>query len=278
MKASARSAASYEDTPGRSIVALQKLSLQHDQELRELAEALTDLWLAPKSLKAVKAGLEAGADYMEEVKKRGRGHGLGAPYTHVAAAFVEALTAEAEGQPKQVLTTFRAHVAARQETVTGCFGAFRVKEASSTEETPAAQRKAKVTMTFNSLGVINNEGGRGRGNVGRRARGQARETSTRPNTERERSREVSGSRSKDRIGENSGETVARPAVCSAEVIERLRIMARSSVDADVGQCRKEQTVVPRRCCAVAAAGTETPAREASCCRALPRRSGQPRPC
>ena len=118
MKASARSAASYEDTPGRSIVALQKLSLQHDQELGELAGALTDFWLAPKSLKAVKAGLEAGADYMEEVKKRGRRHGLGAPYTHVAAAFVEALTAEAEGQPKQVLTTFMAHVAARQETVT----------------------------------------------------------------------------------------------------------------------------------------------------------------
>ena len=38
----------------------------------------------------------AGADYMEEVEKRGRGHGLGAPYTHVAAAFVEALAVEAE--------------------------------------------------------------------------------------------------------------------------------------------------------------------------------------
>ena len=110
MKASARSAA-------------------HDQELRELAGALTDFWLAPKSLKAVKAGLEAGADYMEEVKKRGRRHWLGSPYTHVAAAFVEALTAEVEGQPKQVLTTFMVLVAARQETVTECFGAFRVKEA-----------------------------------------------------------------------------------------------------------------------------------------------------
>ena len=129
MKASARSAASYEDTLGRPIVALQKLILKHDQELRELADTLTDLWLAPKSLKAVKAGLEAGANYMDEVKKRGRGHGPGAPYTHVAAAFVEALAAEAEGQPKQVLTTFMAHVAARQETVTECFGAFRVKEA-----------------------------------------------------------------------------------------------------------------------------------------------------
>ena len=32
MRASARSAASYEDSPGRSIVALQKLSLKHDQK------------------------------------------------------------------------------------------------------------------------------------------------------------------------------------------------------------------------------------------------------
>ena len=72
IKASARSAASYEDTLARSIVALRKLSLKHDQEIRELAGALTDFWLAPKSLQPVKAGMEAGADYMEEVKKRGR--------------------------------------------------------------------------------------------------------------------------------------------------------------------------------------------------------------
>ena len=135
MRASATSAASYEDSLGRSIVTLQKLSLKHDQEIRELAGALTDFWLAPKTLRAVVAEMEAGADYMEEVKKRGRGHGLGAPYTHVAAAFVEALAVEAEGAPKQVLTTFMALVVAREETVTECFGAFRVKEAYSADET-----------------------------------------------------------------------------------------------------------------------------------------------
>ena len=55
MKASARSAASYEDTLGKSIVALQKLFLKHHQDMRELAGTLTDFWLAPKSLKAVTA-------------------------------------------------------------------------------------------------------------------------------------------------------------------------------------------------------------------------------
>ena len=114
MRASARSAASYEDSQGRSIVALQKMSLKHDEEIRELAGTLTDFWLTPKTLQAVTAGMEAGAHYMEEVKKRGRGHGLRAPYTHVAAALVEALAVEAEGAPKQVLTTFMALAAARR--------------------------------------------------------------------------------------------------------------------------------------------------------------------
>ena len=105
-------------------------------ELKARPGHARDFWLAS----TVTAGLEA------------EGHGLGAPYTHVAAAFVEARTAEAEGALKQVLTTFMAHVAERQETVIECFGAFRVKKADSAEEPPAAQRRAKVTMTFNALG------------------------------------------------------------------------------------------------------------------------------
>ena len=44
-------------------------------------------------------------------------------------------------------------VAERKETVTECFGAFRVKEAYSAEETPAAQ----VTMSFNALGLLKKE-------------------------------------------------------------------------------------------------------------------------
>ena len=48
-KAFARSAAFFEDTLGKSIVAPQKLSLEHDQDTRELAEALTDFWLGSRS-------------------------------------------------------------------------------------------------------------------------------------------------------------------------------------------------------------------------------------
>ena len=58
-----------------------------------------------------------------------------------------------------MLTTFTAHVAERQATVIECFGAFRVKETYSADEPPAAQRKAKVTMTFDATGVIKIQGG-----------------------------------------------------------------------------------------------------------------------
>ena len=67
---------------------------------------------------------------------------------------------------------------------------------------PATQRKAKVTMTSNAL------------NAERRARGKGRAPSHRPNV---------------RAGASGGEAAARPAECSAEVIKRLRVMARPSL-------------------------------------------------
>ena len=105
-----------------------------------------------------------------------------------------------------MLTTFMALVAVRQETVTECFGAFRVKEAYSAEETPAAQRKAKVTMTLNAPGVLKNQGGG--------AAMQEEGLEVRDVTELARSVE---------------KQLRDPAVCSSEVMERLRIMARSCV-------------------------------------------------
>ena len=121
LKASARSAASHEDTLGRSIVALQKLSLKPRPGNPRARWCAHTLLARAQVTASSDGGMEARTGYMEEVKKRERGHGLGAPCTHVAAAFVEALTVEAEGAPKQVLTTFMALVAVRHETVTECF-------------------------------------------------------------------------------------------------------------------------------------------------------------
>ena len=165
MKASARLAASYEDALGRSIVALQKLSLKHDQEIRELAGAPGGFWLGPKTLQAVKAGMEAGADNTEEAKKRGRGHGLRVPCTHVAATFVEALAVEAEGAPKQVPTTFMALVAARQDSdrapwsVQGQGGVLSGRNASSSAQSEGDDgvRRARSAQERGSV----------RGNAGR---------------------------------------------------------------------------------------------------------------
>ena len=74
MKASARSAATYEDTLGKSTVALKKADTKarpsHASSRGALASS--DFWFAPKSLKAVTVGLEAGADHTEEEEERTR--------------------------------------------------------------------------------------------------------------------------------------------------------------------------------------------------------------
>ena len=152
-----------------------------------------------------------------------------------------------------------------------------MKEAYSADETPAAQRKVKVTMTFNAPGVFKNEGGgAAMEEEGLEVRDVRRAIAQ--NAESERSRDGGGRSSEDRAGEVSGEAVARPAVCSAEVMERLRIMARSSVVAArmLANGERNRQLSRGGCCAVVAAGTGSPAREASCRRALPRRNGQPR--
>ena len=74
------------------------------------------------------------------------------------------------------------------------------------------------------------ERGRVRGKAEKRARGKGRKTSNRPDPESERGRD-GGAQGR---GQSS---VARPAVCTADVMDRLRITARTSVAAgeDAGQ-------------------------------------------
>ena len=211
MRASARSAASYEDSRGRSIVALQKLSLKHDQEIRELAGALTDFLLAPK---AVKAGMEAGVDCVEEVKKRGRGHGLGAPYTHVAAPFVGRGRGGAQASADDILGA-RSSEAVNSDRV---LWSVQGERGVLSERTPSSTAQGE-----------GDDGVQRARSAGRRARGKGCGASNRTDAESERGRDGSGRRSEDRAGEVSEEAVARPAVCTAEVMERLRMMARTSV-------------------------------------------------
>ena len=141
---------------------------------------------------------------------------------------MEALAVEAEEAPKQVLTTFMALVVARQGnsdrvlwSVQGERGIISGRNPSSAAqgEGDDGVRRARGAQ----------ERGRGCGNAKRRARGEGRETSNRPDAESERGRDGGGRRSEDRAGEVSGEAVARLAVCTAEVVERFRIMARASV-------------------------------------------------
>ena len=125
----------------------------------------------PKSLHAVKVGMEAGADYMEEVKKRGRGRGLGAPYTHVAAAFVESSRSRGGG--------------GTQTSADDIHGACGSEAGNSDRVLWSVQGEGGVLSGRNPSSSAQGEGdddvqrarsaqerGRGRGNAGRRARGQ----------------------------------------------------------------------------------------------------------
>ena len=137
------------------------------------------------------------------------------------AAFVEALAVEAEGAPKQVLATFMANSDRLLWSVQGERGTLSWRNPSSAAQGEGGDGVQRARSA--------QERGRERGTAGRRARGKGRETSNRPDAECERGRDGGGRRSEDRADLVSGEAVARPAVCTAEVMERLRIMAKTSV-------------------------------------------------
>ena len=73
-----------------AVVSTQKLVLRVAQESREYQNALYDFWLVPSEAPLITAGTDAGQQYNTEVKKRGKGHGLGPPHCHIAIATVEA--------------------------------------------------------------------------------------------------------------------------------------------------------------------------------------------
>ena len=115
------------------------------------------------------------------------------------------------------------------------------------------------------------ERGRGRGNAGRRARGKGPETSNRQNAESEEGRDGSGRRSENRAGEVNGEAVARPAVCTAEVMNASESWPEPALlRRGCWPMRKETDSCPVAVLRRSRGRHRFPyAREASCCRALP---------
>ncbi len=73
------------------------LALSSAQITRDLAGALFITILVPSTSKVIKAMLQAGKAYSVECKKRGKGHDLGPPSSHVFHAMIEALQEEDVG-------------------------------------------------------------------------------------------------------------------------------------------------------------------------------------
>jgi len=78
------------------VVHLQKLSIQGAQSQRELAACLWNTGLVPVSTKWAQLLIKANKQYMIEVKDN-PGHGLGPPFHHVAAAWLEGVQADLAG-------------------------------------------------------------------------------------------------------------------------------------------------------------------------------------
>ena len=194
MKASARSAASYEDTRGKVDRRAAKIEPQTRPGNPRARWGANRLLACAQNIASSEGG-----DGSRSGLHGGRGHGLGAR-THVAAALVEALAVEAEKAPKQVLRTFVA---------------LRNTSSSAQGKVDDGVQRARSAQ----------ERWWGRGNAGRRDRGQGRETSNRPNAESERCRDGGGRRSEDSWRCQRGSSCE---TCSLHS-RTLRIMARTSV-------------------------------------------------
>ena len=76
--------------------AVQKLTLSLDYQVRELGGVMFDTFLIGKNASIATAMVEAGQTYNTEVSRLKKGHGLGAPFPHVALAMVEEVVAMVE--------------------------------------------------------------------------------------------------------------------------------------------------------------------------------------
>ena len=112
---------------------------------------LCQFFLLAKLNVVSQAGLQAGVKYNREVQQRGRGHGLGPPQTHVAAAVVDALESVSKEGAKDVLGKYKMLInsQAGRRAVTELFGCFKVKEAYSEDGTDDQHIKVKFTYQIN---------------------------------------------------------------------------------------------------------------------------------
>ncbi|CAK0911273.1 unnamed protein product, partial [Prorocentrum cordatum] len=140
-----------------AMVSLQKMGLRQDQRAREHEHMLSLFYMMTKKSKICQMGLEAGLDYYAAVAKRGKGHGLGAPYLHVAAGAFDGLVEDAqEGQHKAVLQAYQRlfHTEKGMKFVKEVFGSFRVKEAHNEEGTAEKDVKVKASFNLNPLADV----------------------------------------------------------------------------------------------------------------------------
>ena len=192
MKASARSAASYED----SLAKVDRRAAKTEPQTRPgnpRARWGAHSLLARAQITASSEGGDGSRSGLHGGESRSEGEGTGwePPHTHVAVACVEALAVEDRGGAQASADEIhgaRSGEAGNSDrvlwSVKGEGGVLSGRNPSSSAQGEGDDDVQRARSA--------QERGRGRGNGGRRARGQGRETSNRPNAESERSREGVG--------------------------------------------------------------------------------------
>ena len=126
-----------------------KLTLWCAQQVRSLTGSVWDFMMADAGHAAAIAAKEMGKQYDEQVKEKGRNHGLGSPHVHTAVAFMKALD-EMAGKQKAALHAFAALAPAMtKEQVNDAMPYFRVQVIKNGDQ----KGKHKISMLFNPLAL-----------------------------------------------------------------------------------------------------------------------------
>eukprot|EP00927_Polykrikos_kofoidii_P027559 TRINITY_DN24195_c0_g1_i1.p1 TRINITY_DN24195_c0_g1~~TRINITY_DN24195_c0_g1_i1.p1 ORF type:complete len:235 (-),score=38.17 TRINITY_DN24195_c0_g1_i1:185-889(-) len=129
-----------DDDLTKMVITLQKSQLLTSHTVRQLVAHNWDFCMLPTTAAIVQAGEYVAKRYAEAIKEKGKGHGLGSPHVHVAAAVIEEMAQPKANPTNPDMVVQSLHQVFQErgpELVNEIFTHFRVKEAYTPEGTEA---------------------------------------------------------------------------------------------------------------------------------------------
>ena len=133
------------------VSAVERLSLKHDNEMREANGVLYDFVLASLEAPVSEEMIAEGIHYQEAVRRK-KGHGLGSPHLHIAMRMVETLQDKAQSERnKLILGKWLTMAGKSRKLVNETFKCCRSKEAWVEDSKPKSERKCKIYYAIHPL-------------------------------------------------------------------------------------------------------------------------------